>query len=113
MELLTDEIKKTLPPLYSTEDTPCGEKTIALKFFNPIGAGTWYIAEGSEQEDGDWLFFGYCDLGIPDCAEWGYVSLAELESVKLPFDLGIERDIHFSPTPLAGVVNMTMTQFEI
>ena len=101
MQLLTKEIKATLPALYSTENTPCDQKMIVLKFFNPMGAGTWYIAEGSEQEDGDWLFFGYCDLGIPDCAEWGYVSLSELVSVKLPLGLGIERDIYFQPKTLS------------
>jgi len=101
MQLLTDEIKATLPPLYSTEDIPCDEKQIVLKFFNPMGAATWYIAEGSEQEDGDWLFFGYCDLGHPDCAEWGYVTLAELQSLKLPFGLSIKRDIYFSPRTIS------------
>ena len=49
MQLLTDEIKSTLPSLYSTEDIPCNEKQIVCKFFNPMGAGTWYIAEGSYQ----------------------------------------------------------------
>ena len=100
MKLLDKETKSILPALYSTEDTPCSEKTIVCKFFNPMGAGTWYIAEGSEQEDGDWLFFGYCDLGFGS-PEWGYVSLNELQSVKLPFGLGIERDIYFSPKTIS------------
>ena len=95
MQLLTDEIKSILPALYSTEDIPCEEKQIVCKFFNPMGAGTWLIAEGEEQATGDWLFFGYCDLGL-GTPEWGYVSLSELESVKLPLGLGIERDIYFS-----------------
>jgi len=100
MQLLNKETKSILPALYSTENTPCHEKTIVCKFFNPMGAGTWYIAEGSEQEDGDWLFFGYCDLGL-GTPEWGYVTLSELESVKLPFGLGIERDIYFSPETIS------------
>ena len=99
MKLLNKKIKDSLPALYSTENTPCDKKTIVCKFFNPVGAATWYIAEGSEQEGGDWLFFGYCDLGF-GFPEWGYVSLAELQSLKLPFGLGIERDIHFSPQTL-------------
>ena len=100
MELLTNELKKALPPLYSTEDTPCEDKTIVCKFFNPLGAATWLIAEGEEQEGGDWLFFGLCDLGFGS-PEWGYVSLSELESVKLPLGLGIERDIYFSPKTIS------------
>ena len=100
MKLLNKKTKDALPALYSTEGTPCNKKQIICKFFNPIGAGTWYIAEGSEQEDGDWLFFGYCDLGFGS-PEWGYVTLSELQSVKLPFGMGIERDIYFQPKTLS------------
>jgi hypothetical protein len=93
MQLLTDKIKKALPSLYSTEDTPCEEKKVVVKFFNPLGSQTWEIVEGSYQEDMDtWLLFGKCDLGFGG-AEWGYVTLAELESIKLPMGMGIERDI--------------------
>lgn len=102
MNLLDQDTINSLPALYSTEDTPCAEKQIVAKFFNPMGAGTWYIAEGSKQEDGDWLFFGYADLGYG--GEWGYVTLSELQSVKLPFGLGIERDIYFSPKTLSSEV---------
>lgn len=28
--------------------------------------------------------------------EWGYVLLSELQEVKLPFGLGIERDLHLA-----------------
>lgn len=101
MILLTKEIKKALPPLYSTEDTPCTEKNIIVRFFNPMGNQSWEIAEGSEQEDGDWLLFGLCDLGL-GMAEWGYVMLSELQSVRAGLGLRIERDIcsgetHYHP----------------
>ena len=64
-----------------------------LKLFNPCGAATWLIAEMLPDEP-DFLF-GLCDLGL-GCPELGYVSLAELEGVKGPFGLGIERDLHFA-----------------
>jgi len=93
MKLLTDKIKKALPSLYSTEDTPCEEKKVVVKFFNPLGSQTWEIVEGSYQEDmNTWLLFGKCDLGFGS-AEWGYVTLAELQAIKLPMGMGIERDI--------------------
>ena len=57
MQLLTDAIKKALPPLYSTEDR-------------------------------DWLLFGKCDLGF-DMAEWGYVSLSELEALDVGLGMGL------------------------
>ena len=92
MQLLTDAIKKALPSLYSTESTPLDEKKVVVKFFNPMGSQTWEIVEGSYQEDMDtWLLFGKCDLGYG--AEWGYVTLAELQSLDVGFGLGIERDI--------------------
>lgn len=63
-----------------------------IKLFNPVGAATWLATEVGE--DGDTLF-GLADLGF-GCPELGYFSLAELAGVRLPFGLGIERDIGFS-----------------
>lgn len=63
-----------------------------LKLFNPCGAATWLISE-RDPEDPDSLF-GLCDMGF-GTPEIGRVSLAEVEAVRLPFGLRIERDIHF------------------
>ncbi len=60
-----------------------------VKFFNPIGAGTWLATE--LEDDGDQLF-GLADLGFP---ELGYWSLSEMQALRLPFGLGIERDLYF------------------
>ena len=92
MQLLTDEIKAKLPKLYSTENVPAKDKAFVCKFFNPLGTGTWLVAEGEEQDDGDWLFFGLVELFV---VEWGYFSLSELEAVDVGLGLGIERDIYF------------------
>lgn len=62
-----------------------------VKFFNPVGSGTWLFSE--LDDDGDTLF-GLCDLGF-GCPEMGSASLAEIAGVKLPFGLSIERDLHF------------------
>ena len=35
--------------------------------------------------------------------EAGYFSLSELKSIKGPFGLGIERDMHWQPRPLTEV----------
>lgn len=69
-----------------------GDPVPVLKLFNPVGPGTWLITE--MDVDGDRLF-GLCDLdmGLP---ELGYVSLAEITSLRLPFGLAIERDLHFT-----------------
>jgi hypothetical protein len=63
-----------------------------VKFFDPLGAATWLATELAE--DGDTLF-GLADLGF-GCPELGAFSLTELASVRLPFGLGIERDLGFS-----------------
>ena len=61
-----------------------------VKFFNPFGAGVWLATE--LDEDGD-IMFGLADLGYP---ELGSCSLEELSSVRLPFGMGIERDLLFT-----------------
>jgi hypothetical protein len=93
MKLLTAAIIKQLEktPLYSTEKQDVTH--IIVKFFNPCGSGTWYAVEGMKQENGDWLFFGLCEIHEK---ELGYFTLSELQSVKLSFGLKIERDMHFS-----------------
>lgn len=60
-----------------------------VKFFNPLGIGTWLATE--LDEDGDTLF-GLADLGYP---ELGAFSLAEMQELELPLGMGIERDILF------------------
>lgn len=63
-----------------------------LKLFNPMGAATWLATE--LDADGDTLF-GLADLGF-GCPELGCFSLSEIESVRLPGGLGIERDLYFA-----------------
>jgi hypothetical protein len=62
-----------------------------VKLFNPCGTATWLATELGE--DGDTLF-GLADLGF-GCPELGYFSLGEIERLRLPFGLRIERDPHF------------------
>ncbi|HEV7314248.1 MULTISPECIES: DUF2958 domain-containing protein [unclassified Sphingopyxis] len=61
-----------------------------VRFFSPVGAATWLATE----IDADGILFGLADLGF-GCPELGSFSAAELEAVRLPFGLGIERDLHF------------------
>jgi hypothetical protein len=94
MQLLTDELREQLPPLYSQENTK--DPTIICKFFTPDSQWTWYALEF----DGEDIFFGYI-IGFE--AELGYFSLSELESVRGPWGLPIERDLWFKPCPLSEV----------
>ena len=92
MNLLTDEIKELFReyPLYS-QDGKGLDSVVLVKYFNPVGLGEWYITEAEQQPDGDWLLFGLCEI---DFQEWGYVLLSEIQNLKLPFGLGIERDLY-------------------
>jgi len=92
VKLMTKEIEKKLPGLRAMENVPADKVPVVVKFFQPWGAWTWLATEGQKQEDGDWLFFGMVH-GFEK--ELGYFSLKELESVRGPFGLKIERDLHF------------------
>tara|TARA_R110001583_G_scaffold157643_1_gene309592 strand:- start:245 stop:571 length:327 start_codon:yes stop_codon:yes gene_type:complete len=97
MELLTDAIKKALPPLETTSAVAYEDKgKPTVRFFNPMGSQSWEIFEGSPEGD-DWRLFGMCDLGFGS-PELGYVMLSELQAIKLPFGMGIERDIAVGPS---------------
>lgn len=87
MILLTDELRAQLLANGRIRDA---DHVPVVKFFNPLGEGVWLTTELGP--DGDTLF-GLADLGEP---ELGYFSLEEMISVRLPFGLGIERDILFT-----------------
>ena len=94
MMLLTKELLKMLPPLYSQENIK--DPTVWCKFFTPDGSWTWYVLEF----DGVDTFFGLVD-GFDE--ELGYFSLIELESVRGKLGLPIERDRYFKPCLLSKV----------
>ena len=63
----------------------------------PDSNWTWYVTEF----DGKDTFFGLVD-GFEK--ELGYFSLSELESVKGPLGLKIERDVYFKPMKLKDLM---------
>ncbi len=97
MKLMTKDLEakfKDYP--IGSQDGLLGEAKVIVKYFNPVGAGTWLITEGEKLDNGDYKMFGYCHLGDNEMAEFGYVLLSELESIKLPFGLTIERDLYLA-----------------
>src|SRR5574338_1404898 len=99
MKLLTQEIRNRLPKIYQTDGVKLEDKTIHAKFFTPWSNWTWYVFEG-EPEGDDFRFFGYVE-GLE--SEMGYFMLSELESVRGPGGLKIERDLYFDPTPFSTI----------
>jgi hypothetical protein len=98
MQLLTQELRASLPPLYTQDGNK--DPIVHAKFFTPDSNWTWFVTEGGPEED-DFLFFGYV---IGQDEEWGYSALSDLESVRGPLGLPIERDLYFKPGPWSDVI---------
>lgn len=93
MKLITKEIESLFEkyPIGSQEGK-MKDALVLVKYFNPMGVGTWLITEAEwDAKANTWIMFGYCHLYE---WEWGYVALSDLENLKLPFGMGIERDLY-------------------
>lgn len=113
MKLLTKEIVRKFPAIHAMELMKPEDTPIVAKFFTPWTYWTWFATEcaavdaDGDEHKADWLpgpgdpalsdflFFG---LVVGHEKEFGYFALSELKSVKGPFGLGIERDMHFNGT---------------
>ena len=95
MKLLTQELVSKFPPIYSNEEKDPKEILIIAKFFCPWNSWTWYATEYDPDSK---KFFGFV-RGLYD--EMGYFSLEELESIRGPFALTIERDLYFGVHTMA------------
>lgn len=62
---------------------------VVAKFFDPCGSATWNITQYDEHTK---IGYGYVTGLAYD--EWGTVSITELESIKRPLGLTIERDVY-------------------
>ena len=104
MKLLPAEIRQTLPSLYSQDGK--GGKTIAyVKFFTPSSSWTWFATEGEPvlDEKGREVDFKFFGLVEGHEKELGYFMLSELEEVRGPLGLPIERDLHWRPKTLEEI----------
>jgi hypothetical protein len=103
MKILTKEVLSAFARQGKTGNKSAKDIRIVLKLFNPTGAGTWYLYE---KEDDD-IYWCFANLGDPEMAECGTVSMSELMAFRGRFNLGIERDMHFKPLSrsLEDVIN--------
>ena len=98
MKLMTEELEQKFPMLYATENMKPEEVKVIAKFFDPCGSWTWYATEYDPVRR---IFFGLV-RGFE--VELGNFGLDELEEVKGPLGLGIERDLYFGEHTLAEVM---------
>ena len=90
---IPEDVAATLHKLYTSEKQ--ADPIAHLKFFTPDSSWTWYLTEYDPEER---RCFG---LVVGHERELGYFSLAELEEVRGPMGLPIERDLYFKPCPLS------------
>lgn len=96
MQLLTQELREKLPPLGASEKVD--DPICQVKFFTPDSSWTWFGTEF----DGEDTFFGAVSGAV---FEIGYFSLSELEALRGPLGLPVERDLYFKSTPLSQIRN--------
>lgn len=103
--MVTKAMAKTFAkyPLYS-QDGKGGDAVVLAKFFTPWSCFTWYVLEANDLGNGDYEFFGWVE---GQDSEYGYFTLSQLQSVRGPFGIRIERDYYFNngKTTLAEVRN--------
>jgi len=99
MELITEEFEKLFEnyPLYAQENEK--DPLVVAKFFDPCGSATWWLTEYDPKER---IAFGFVTGLTAD--EFGYTSLTELEEIKRPYGLTIERDLYFQQKRLSECV---------
>jgi len=98
MRLLTKSIRSKLPELLKQDNK--GDEAIAyVKYFAPWSNLSWFAIEF----DGDDTFFG---MVSGDYIEYGSFSLPELESIRGPCGLRVERDKFFAPMSLGSIKKM-------
>ena len=98
MNIFPNELRQTVPPLHSQEGI--ADPVVHLKFFTRDANWTWYVTEGSPEDD-DFIFFGFV-VGLEE--EWGHFSLSELSEARGPSGFPVERDLHFVPERLRQVL---------
>jgi len=99
MKLLTKELLKRFETVGSQEEV--NDPIIIAKFFNPVGAGTWFAIEYDSTDE---VFFGYVSIFGDHNDELGDFSLKELEDYTGRLGLGIERDMYFKEAPLSEII---------
>lgn len=91
-----------LPPIRRVHNDE--DPVVHYRLFSPVGAAVWYVAAADKEVnrvskyDDDFIMLVWADLaGDGVYGEWGHASLRELENVRLPYGLRIERDRAFKP----------------
>ena len=99
MELLTKELEERFAKIGEQDNGR--DPLVIVKFFNPVGRGTWFATEYNPETK---IFFGYVSIFGDQNDEWGTFSLEELKAISGFGGLGIERDLHFKEQPIKPLI---------
>lgn len=72
-----------------------------------FGSCDWLITEYDPEQD---EAFGWVCLGDPGNAEFGYISFAELEAVKVGPGFTVEFETDWQPRPLREAIDMILAR---
>ncbi len=97
---MTQELEKRFAQVGSQDGAK--DPIVVTEFFDPCGIARWYATEYDPKEK---MFFGYASIFCDENDEWGYFSLEELESIKCPLGLGIERNLYWTEQRASQVIN--------
>ena len=93
MKIITKAIEAAFAKQGDTSQKSMADIKIVMKLFNPQGSGTWYIYEKLNEDH----YMAFVNLGDPEMAEIGTVSMQELLEFRGWLGLGLERDMQFDP----------------
>lgn len=94
-KLMPREIERKAPPLGATENER--DPVAVAKFFTPDSTWSWYMTEyDPTTREAFGLVHGLCE-------ELGYFNLDELEAIRGPKGLPIERDLYWKPRKISEV----------
>ena len=105
MKLLTKAIVGQFEKL-GRQDKEASEVKVPLKLFQPWGSFTWYATEYDPQTR---TCFGFVTSSLCPEGELGYFAMEELEELRGPGGLKIERDIHWKTVTLDRVKSKEQT----
>ena len=92
-DFVPEALIPSLPYIHVAQDERFSgfDPMLYLKLFTPDGRRTWYVAG---YDRGTRFAYG---LVIGAEREWGSFHIPELEAVRGPLGLPVERDLHFEP----------------
>jgi len=71
-----------------------GDPYPVVKLFTPDAHATWLLTE-LDPADAD-TAYGLCDVGL-GAPELAHIKLSDLEAIRGPQGLPVQRDLHFKP----------------